>query len=84
VLPGWLTGIGWSDQWSFWKEDYPAIMITDKPQCFATLTTTGGPTRRNKIDYDRMVRVVSGMSGSFSTWLTEADRASSRRFDFLE
>src|SRR3990172_3657654 len=23
AAPGWMTGIGWSDQWSFWKEGYP-------------------------------------------------------------
>jgi hypothetical protein len=26
---GFLTGIDWSDQWSFWRFGYPAIMITD-------------------------------------------------------
>src|SRR5262249_42215410 len=24
-----LPGIGWSDQWSFWREKYPGIIITD-------------------------------------------------------
>lgn len=25
----WIPGINWSDHWSFWKEGYPAIMLTD-------------------------------------------------------
>ncbi|MDT8335078.1 MAG: M28 family peptidase [Desulfurivibrionaceae bacterium] len=29
AAPFWLTGIGWSDHWSFWREGYPAIMVTD-------------------------------------------------------
>lgn len=28
-LPGWFPGIGASDQWSFWRQGYPAMMITD-------------------------------------------------------
>lgn len=26
---GWIPGINWSDHWSFWKEGYPALMLTD-------------------------------------------------------
>lgn len=26
---GFITGIDWSDQWSFWQCGYPAIMLTD-------------------------------------------------------
>lgn len=29
VAPANWPGVGWSDQWSFWQEHYPAIMITD-------------------------------------------------------
>jgi hypothetical protein len=29
ALPGWVPGVGWSDHWSFWQYDYPAIMVTD-------------------------------------------------------
>jgi Zn-dependent M28 family amino/carboxypeptidase len=27
--PSWLRGINSSDQWAFWKNGYPAVMITD-------------------------------------------------------
>ena len=29
ALFGFITGIDWSDHWSFWKAGYPAIMLTD-------------------------------------------------------
>lgn len=29
ALPGELPGVGWSDHWSFWQADYPAVMVTD-------------------------------------------------------
>ena len=61
AAPGGLTGIGWSDQWSFWEEGYPAVMITDtaifRYKQYHRLSDTP-----DKIDYDRMVRVVAGVS----------------------
>jgi hypothetical protein len=61
AAPGSLTGIGWSDQWSFWKEDYPAIMVTDTAVFRYPYYHRRSDTAE-KIDYDRMVRVVSGLS----------------------
>ena len=29
ALPGFVTGVGWSEQWSFWEQGYPGLMITD-------------------------------------------------------
>jgi len=29
ALPGGIPGVGWSDHWSFWQSNYPAIMVTD-------------------------------------------------------
>ncbi len=29
AAPGDWPGIGWSDQWSFWQEGYPGVMVTD-------------------------------------------------------
>src|SRR5262249_34621372 len=29
AAPSGLTGIGWSDHWSFWQQGYKAIMVTD-------------------------------------------------------
>jgi Zn-dependent M28 family amino/carboxypeptidase len=60
AVPGWLTGVGWSDHWAFWQEGYPAIMVTDTalfryPHYHAPTDTP------DKIDYDRMSRVVAGL-----------------------
>lgn len=59
--PGWITGIGWSDHWSFWREGFPAIMITDT--AFFRYAHYHSPTDTpDKIDYTRAARVVKGLS----------------------
>ena len=61
AAPGWLTGIGWSDHWSFWREGFNAIMITDTALFRYDPYHTGSDTPE-KIDYDRFARVVSGVA----------------------
>jgi hypothetical protein len=61
AAPGWLTGIGWSDQWSFWKEAYPGVMITDTA-VFRYPHYHRRSDTPDKIDYDRMTRVVAGVN----------------------
>jgi hypothetical protein len=61
AAPGWITGIGWSDHWSFWREGYRAIMITDT----AFFRYDHYHTREDtpeKIDYDRLARVTKGLT----------------------
>ncbi len=60
AIPGWVTGVGWSDHWSFWQEGYPALMVTDTaPFRYKHYhATTDTP---DKIDYDRTARVVAGL-----------------------
>jgi len=60
AMPSSLPGVGWSDQWSFWQHGYPGIMVTDTapfryPHYHAASDTP------DKLDYDSMTRVVSGM-----------------------
>lgn len=60
AAPSGIPGIGWSDHWSFWQVGYPAIMVTDTapfryPHYHQTSDTP------DKLDYDRMSRVVSGL-----------------------
>ncbi len=61
AAPCWLTGIGWSDHWSFWREGYPAIMITDtaffRYDYYHTIADTP-----DKLVYDKMANVVAGLS----------------------
>ncbi|HEX8339894.1 MAG TPA: M28 family peptidase [Tepidisphaeraceae bacterium] len=61
AAPARITGIGFSDQWSFWQAGYPAIMVTDTalfryPHYHTTADTP------DKLDYDRMSRVVEGVT----------------------
>ncbi len=60
AAPASLPGVGWSDQWSFWQQEYRAIMITDTavfryPYYHTPLDTT------DKIDFEKMARVVNGI-----------------------
>ena len=60
AAPGWLTGIGWSDQWSFWRENYPGLMITDTA-LFRYPNYHKRSDTPDKVDFDRLVRVVAGI-----------------------
>jgi hypothetical protein len=61
AVPGWITGIGWSDHWSFWREGYRAIMITDTAFFRYDYYHTRQDTPE-KIDYDRLARVTGGLA----------------------
>ena len=62
---GSLPGIGESDHWAFWRVDYLALMVTD------TAPFRSVPFRYpfyhtpedtpDKIDFDRLARVVAGI-----------------------
>ena len=58
--PSWMVGVGWSDQWSFWKEGYPGIMVTDTA-LFRYPYYHSSSDLPDKIDYERMTRVVLGL-----------------------
>jgi Zn-dependent M28 family amino/carboxypeptidase len=61
ALPNALPGVGWSDHWAFWQQGYQAVMITDTATFryphYHTLADTV-----DKIDFDKLARVVSGIS----------------------
>ena len=60
TLPGYIPGVGWSDHWSFWKAGYRAVMVTDTaPFRYPYYHTDKDDS--NKLDYDKMARVVKGM-----------------------
>lgn len=60
AAPGGLTGIGWSDQWSFWKQGYEGIMITDTA-LFRYPYYHRADDTPDKVDFERMARVVEGL-----------------------
>ena len=59
-LPAFIPGVSWSDQWSFWQNGYPAIMVTDTAP-FRYPYYHSSNDRPDKLDYDRFTLVVSGM-----------------------
>ncbi|RJP84234.1 MAG: M28 family peptidase [Desulfobacteraceae bacterium] len=60
AAPQWISGIGWSDQWSFWEADYDAIMITDTAPFRYRYYHTGDDTW-DRLNYSKMARVVNGI-----------------------
>ena len=60
ALPGWITGVGWSDHWAFWQAGYPALMVTDTAP-FRYPHYHSPKDTPEKLDYDRMARVIEGM-----------------------
>jgi Zn-dependent M28 family amino/carboxypeptidase len=61
AAPGWFTGVGWSDHWSFWKEGIAALMITDTALFRYPYYHTSEDTP-DKVDCERTARVVSGVA----------------------
>lgn len=60
ALPGWITGVGWSDHWAFWQCGYPGIMLTDTAP-FRYPHYHHASDTPDKLDYPRMARVVEGL-----------------------
>jgi Iap family predicted aminopeptidase len=60
ALPAFVPGVSWSDQWSFWRNGYPGIMVTDTAPFRYPYYHSSGDTP-DKLDYDRFTLVVSGM-----------------------
>jgi len=60
AAPGWITGVGWSDHWSFWQHGYPGIMVTDTAlfRYGAYHTAQDTPDR---VRYAHLARVVAGL-----------------------
>ena len=60
AVPGVVSGVGWSDHWSFWQHGYEGVMLTDTaPFRYPHYhNTTDTP---DKIDYVRMAVVVGGL-----------------------
>lgn len=55
-----FPGIGWSDQWFFWREGYPAMMITDTAP-FRYPHYHRDTDTFDRVDYERLSRVVNGL-----------------------
>ena len=60
ALPSFISGVSWSDQWSFWQHGYPALMVTDTA-LFRYRHYHEPTDTPDKLDYDHFALVVSGM-----------------------
>ena len=60
ALPAFITGVDWSDHASFWKEGFPAAMVTDTAVFRYPHYHTHSDTP-DKIDFNRLARVVAGL-----------------------
>jgi Zn-dependent M28 family amino/carboxypeptidase len=65
AVPGWITGVGWSDHWAFWQAGYPAIMVTDTAFFRYAHYHTADDTP-DKVNYARTARVVTGLAGAIA------------------
>lgn len=67
TAPGFLQGIDWSDHWAFGQVGIPAVMVTDTatfryPHYHSPADTP------DKVDYDRLARVVTGLALVIRSW----------------
>ena len=58
--PDWITGVDWSDHWSFWEESYPALMVTDTAT-FRYPHYHDADDTPDKICFDCLTRVTQGL-----------------------
>jgi Zn-dependent M28 family amino/carboxypeptidase len=67
---GFITGVDWSDHWSFWKMGYQAIMLTDtalfRYPYYHSIHDTA-----DKLDYQSLARVTHGISKALFSILAE-------------
>ena len=65
--PTMVPGVSLSDQWAFWQEDYPAMMVTDtaffRNPHYHQLSDTP-----ETLDFARFARVVDGLRSVFEHW----------------
>jgi hypothetical protein len=60
ALPAGIPGVDWSDHWSFWQSDYPAIMVTDTAP-FRNPSYHEPSDLPDELDYTRLARAVLGL-----------------------
>jgi Zn-dependent M28 family amino/carboxypeptidase len=72
ALPGFIEGVGWSDHWSFWQADYPALMVTDTAP-FRYPHYHEASDTPDKIDHDRLARVAAGLAAVIERFANRPD-----------
>lgn len=59
--PWWIAGVDFSDHGSFWKEGYPAVMLTDTA-FYRNPHYHRSTDRPETLDYGAMIKLVQGIS----------------------
>ena len=67
TAPGMIPGIDWSDHWAFEQVGIPALMVTDTALFRYPHYHTPADSP-DKVDYDRLARVVSGLERVIRDW----------------
>jgi Zn-dependent M28 family amino/carboxypeptidase len=60
AIPNLAPEVGFSDHWSFWQFDYPAVMVTDTLP-FRDPNYHTADDRLDHLDFDAIARVVQGL-----------------------
>ncbi len=66
AAPAFIPGVDWSDQWSFWRHGVPALMLTDTALYRYPHYHLASDTP-DKLDYERLARVVGGLARMLRT-----------------
>lgn len=74
--PPLIRGLSWSDHSSFWRQGYPAVMITDTAFYRYPHYHTGSDTP-DQLAYGALARVVEGLAGAILE-LAAAERIETR------
>jgi hypothetical protein len=70
TAPGFIPGVDWSDHWSFERVGIPAVMVTDTALYRYPHYHTPADSPE-KVDYERLARVVSGLERVIRRWAQE-------------
>lgn len=61
ATPAFVTGVDWSDHWSFWQHGWPAVMLTDMPP-FRNPHYHEPSDLPDTLDFDRLARFAAGLA----------------------
>lgn len=75
-----VPGVGWSDHWSFWQRDYPAIMVTDTAP-FRNPHYHRQTDKPDTLDYTRLTKVTSGIYHALRAFADRKKRRAKRNGD---
>ncbi len=66
AVPPFVPGAGWSDHLNFWRQGYPAVMVTDTALYRYPYYHSAEDTPE-KVDYEPFARVCAGLAGMVAT-----------------